>query len=174
MAVDKTNIDWYKERKNVFDKIENKEDFERIIQELQTIQENLVDKKISIDKVKKELQKAQEQIRMSNIEQKNKDNIDQNFEKLYNNSEQNLEISQLNIIFESIISSLKDHINSELITLKWSIDPLKGRPDDVKKWIRNSDEKFRKYFADAAENEPSNLGRRAAKKIRDILNSDLT
>ena len=99
MAVDQLNINWYKKSKRVSDKIENKENFERIIQELQTIQESLVSKKIDIDKVKNELQETQKQIRMSNIEQKDKDDIDQNFEKLYNNNDESLEIDQLNLIF---------------------------------------------------------------------------
>ena len=173
MAVDKKNIDWYEKSKEFFDKIENKEDFERIIQELQTIQENLIDKKTSIDKVKQELQNAQEQIRKFNIDKKDKNNIDKSFEKLYNNNEESLEINQLNTIFESIINLLRKHISDELTTLKWSIDPLEGRPSDVKKWIRESDRSFREYFANAAKNESSTIGRRAAEKINDILNSDL-
>ena len=173
MTVDKIRVDWYEKSKKIFDKVENKEDFERIIQELQTIQDSLIDKKISIDKVKQELQNAQEQIRKFNIDKKDKANIDENFEKLYNNNEEKLEIDQLNVIFESIINLLRKHISAELTTLKWSIDPLEGRPSDVKKWIRESDKSFREYFANAAKNESSTLGRRAAEKINDILNNDL-
>lgn len=169
MATDKTNIDWYKK---VFNKVENKEDFERIIQELQSIQDSLVEEEINIDKVKQELKKAQEQIRKFNIDEKDKDNIDKNFEKLYSNNEK-MEINKLNIIFENIINLLKKHISDELVALKWSIDPLKGRPSDVKKWIRESDRKFREYFANAAKDEPSTIGRRAAKEINNLLNGNL-
>ncbi len=172
MAVDKTNIDWYKKSKKVFDKVENKEDFEKIIYELQTIQDSLIDKKTNIDKVRKELQYAQEQIRKFNLDKKDKDNIDKNFEKLYNNNEE-IEINNLNIIFGNIINLLRKHVSDELITLKWSIDPLEGRPSDVKEWIRRTDMGFRKFFANAAKNESSTIGRRAAERINDILNDDL-
>jgi len=172
MAVDKTNIDWYKKSKKVFDKVENKEDFEKIIYELQTIQDSLIDKKTNIDKVRKELQYTQEQIRKFNLDKKDKDNIDKNFEKLYNNNEE-IEINNLNIIFGNIINLLRKHVSDELITLKWSIDPLEGRPSDVKEWIRRTDMGFRKFFANAAKNESSTIGRRAAERINDILNDDL-
>ena len=172
MAVDKTNIDWYKKSKKVFDKVEDKEDFEKIIYELQTIQDSLIDKKTNIDKVRKELQYAQEQIRKFNLDKKDKDNIDKNFEKLYNNNEE-IEINNLNIIFGNIINLLRKHVSDELITLKWSIDPLEGRPSDVKEWIRRTDMGFRKFFANAAKNESSTIGRRAAERINDILNDDL-
>ena len=172
MAVDKANIDWYKKSKKVFDKVEDKEDFEKIIYELQTIQDSLIDKKTNIDKVRKELQYAQEQIRKFNLDKKDKDNIDKNFEKLYNNNEE-IEINNLNIIFGNIINLLRKHVSDELITLKWSIDPLEGRPSDVKEWIRRTDMGFRKFFANAAKNESSTIGRRAAERINDILNDDL-
>jgi len=64
------------------------------------------------------LQNAQEQIRKFNIDKKDKANIDENFEKLYNNNEEKLEIDQLNVIFESIINLLRKHISAELTTLK--------------------------------------------------------
>ena len=72
---------------------------------------------------------------MSNIEQKDNDDIDQNFEKLYNNNDESLEIDQLNLIFENIINLLKENISSELNTLRWNIDSSNDRPDDAKEWI---------------------------------------
>lgn len=116
--------------------------FEKIREEIFPIQNNLSEKKITIDEAKNELQKINEWLQWSNIENKDKKELWNAFNKLTKNLEKNIDENNLQAEFNEIVNLLETLTNKELARLKQSIPKTQlytpKRPPEVIVWVKKS------------------------------------
>ena len=113
--------------------------FEKIKEELTPIQENLAEKKITIDDAKTELKKINEWIQWTKLEQKDKREIWKVFEKLAK-LEQNVDENALKDEVDEVIKLLENLTRKDLASLKQTIQQTNfqwnfERPVAVQQWI---------------------------------------
>ncbi len=94
--------------------------FEKIKEDLNPIQENLAEKKITVDEAKSELIKINERIKWANLEYQNKEKIWKAFDKL-TKLEKNIDENTLKDEVIEIIKLLNDLTKKDLAKLKQSI-----------------------------------------------------
>jgi len=117
--------------------------FKKIKEELSPIQENLSERKITIDEAKSELKKINEWIQWTKLENKDKTEISKAFDKLIC-LEKNIDENTLNDEVNEIVNLLETLTQRELGNLKSNIQTQKyrnrspERPIDVQKWINQS------------------------------------
>ena len=132
------------------DKIENKNSknyvelsesqiFEKIKEDLNPIQENLAEKKITVDEAKSELKKINEWLQWTKLESKDKKEIWKAFEKL-SKLERNIDENSLKNEVEEITKLLDKLIQKDLANLKQNIiqkhTPWQTeRKPEVQQWI---------------------------------------
>ena len=147
-----------------------KQIFEKIKEDLNPIQENLVEKKITIDEARSELKKIIERIQQTKLEQEKKKEIWNTFDDLINNLEENFEKNNLKTEFNEVVGLLENLIQKDLATLKWNVQQNKQwwnpeRPIDVQQWID--------IASNNLENLPDNdinwIANRALNKIHEFL-----
>ncbi len=147
-----------------------KQIFEKIKEDLNPIQENLVEKKITIDEARSELKKIIERIQQTKLEQEKKKEIWNTFDDLINNLEENFEKNNLKTEFNEVVGLLEKLIQKDLATLKWNVQQNKQwwnpeRPIDVQQWIDIASTNL--------ENLPDNdinwIANRALNKIHEFL-----
>ena len=145
------------------EKILNNEDliknqiFEKIKNELTPIQEDLAEKKITVEEAKTELKKINEWIQWANLEQKDKKEIwkvFENFAKL----EQKVDENVLKDEVDGIIKLLERLIQEDLVALKqivqwtnfqWNLK----RPIEVQQWIQDSLKNLDLTISNASEDK---------------------
>lgn len=128
--------------------------------EITPIQENLANQKITIDEAKKELQKINERLQTSNLDNNEKNEIWKTFDKL-NKLEQSIDENNLKTEVNEIIKSLEKLINLELNNLKFDIQNQKNyirkwqdsRPIEVQKWINQSSQHFAETINEASQDK---------------------
>lgn len=113
--------------------------FKKIKEELTPIQENLAEKKITIDDAKTELKKINEWIQWTKLEQKDKREIWKVFEKLIK-LEQNVDENTLKDEVDEVIKLLENLTRKDLASLKQTIQQTKfqwnfERSVAVQQWI---------------------------------------
>lgn len=113
--------------------------FKKIKEELTPIQENLAEKKITIDDAKTELKKINEWIQWTKLEQKDKRENWKVFEKLAK-LEQNVDENALRDEVDEVIKLLENLTRKDLASLKQTIQQTNfqwnfERPIAVQQWI---------------------------------------
>ena len=113
--------------------------FEKIKEDLNPIQENLAEKKITVDEAKSELKKINEWLQWTKLEQKDKKEIWKAFEKLIK-LEKNIDENTLKDEVEEIVKLVENLTKKDLANLKQGIQQNKQwrspeRPAEVQKWI---------------------------------------
>ena len=131
-----------------------KEGYEQAKDEIAPIQENLAKQQITIDEAKKELQKINERLQTSNLDNNEKNEIWKTFDKL-NNLEKDVEEQTLNEEVENIKNLLEILTNKELNNLKSTIKNYKinERPIEVQKWINQSSQHFAETINEASQDK---------------------
>ena len=131
--------------------------FEKIKKDLNPIQENLSEKKITVDEAKSELKKINEWLQWTKLEKKDKKEIWKAFEKLIK-LEKNIDENTLKNEVNEIVKLVEKLTKKDLANLKRGIQQNKQRrnperPAKVQEWIDESGEKIPKLIADAKNDE---------------------
>ena len=126
--------------------LSEKEIFEKIKNDLNPIQENLSEKKITVDEAKSELKKINEWIQWTKLEIKDKKEIWKAFDHL-TKLEQNIDETALKNEVNEIINLLETLTKKDLSNLKDNIqknthqiheDLNNGRPAEVQEWLEEA------------------------------------
>ena len=123
-----------------YEKLSESQIFEKAKEELNPIQENLIEKKITIDEAKSELKKINEWIQWTKLERKDKKEIWKAFEKLMK-LEKNIDEITLKNEVDEIINLLSIVTKRDLASLKNNIKSnksLESRSPEVQDWIEKS------------------------------------
>ena len=116
--------------------------FEKIKKDLSPIQENLAEKKITINEAKSELKKINEWLQWTKLESKDKKEIWKAFEKLIK-LEKNIDENTLKNEVDEIVNLVEKLTKKDLANLKRGIQQNKQRrkperPTEVQEWINKS------------------------------------
>ena len=130
------------------EKLSERQIFEKIKEDLNPIQENLSEKKITVDEAKSELKKINEWLQWVNLEQKYKKEIWNAFEKLVK-LEKNIDENVLKDEVNEVITLLDKVTKRDLENLKRDID----RPIEVQKWINKSSKNLDLTINDASKDK---------------------
>jgi len=155
--------------KNDYKELSKNEIFKKISEEIIPIQENLSEKKITIENAINKIKKIREEVERldsSNLEEKEKNEI----WKLFDRLEEKIEENNLQNENNEIINSLKVLTQKHLTNLKSNIKQeknkwVKNRPLDVQKWINERSNKFTNDFKYAAKTEKNWIANKAANII---------
>jgi len=144
--------------------------FEKIKNDLNPIQENLSEKRMTIEDAKDELKKINERIQWTKLEQEKKKEIWNTFDNLINNLEENFEKNNLKTEFNEIVSLLERLIQKDLANLKLGIQQNKQRrnperPTEVQEWINLASNNLESL----PDNDTNWIANRALKKIHEYL-----
>lgn len=123
-----------------YEELSESQIFEKAKEELNPIQENLIEKKITIDEAKSELKKINEWIQWTKLERKDKKEIWKAFEKLMK-LEKNIDEITLKNEVDEIINLLSIVTKRDLASLKNNIKSnksLESRSPEVQDWIEKS------------------------------------
>lgn len=147
----------WKENKAKFNiELSEGEILKRAKKDLIPIQENLTEKKITIDDAKKELQKINEWLQWTNLEQKDKKEIWKAFEKL-TSLEKNIDEETLKNEVDEIINLLETLTKKDLAQLKQDIqraqDYTRERPKETQEWIKESSKNLASTINDASQDK---------------------
>ena len=129
--------------------------FEKIKEDLNPIQENLAEKKITINEAKTELKKINEWIQWTKLEKKDKKEIWKAFEKLMK-LEKNIDEITLKNEVDEIINLLSIVTKRDLASLKNNIKSnknLENRSPEVQDWIEKSSENLDLTIHDATKDK---------------------
>ncbi len=131
--------------------------FEKAKEQLNPIQENLIEKKITIDEAKDELQKINEWIQWTKLEQKNKKEVWKVFEKLLK-PQNKIDENSLENEFNEIIKLLEKSSKKDLANLKQKIKQNEPqwsseRPIEIQQWIEESSNNLRSTIYDASQDK---------------------
>lgn len=131
--------------------------FEKIKKDLNPIQENLTEKKITVDEAKAELTKINERIQWTQLETKNKKEIWKAFEKIMN-LEKNIDENTLKNELKEIVNLLETLTQKDLANLILDINQNKRqrkteRPAEVQQWIEESSNNLASTIHDASHDK---------------------
>ncbi len=139
------NIENIKNSQNQKELSENQV-FEKIKNDLNPIQENLSEKKITVDEAKSELKKINEWIQWAKLEIKDKKEIWKAFDhltKLEQNIDENTlknEVNEIINLLETLtkkdLSNLKDNIQKNTHQIHEHLN--NGRPAEVQEWLEEA------------------------------------
>ena len=148
--------------------LSEKEIFEKIKEDLSPIQENLSEKKITVDEAKSELKKINEWLQWSKLETKDKKEIWKAFEKLINlekNIDENTLKNEVNEIVQLLetLAKLKHSVNK-----KKKFNEIQNRPIEVQEWIQKSSESLVATIDDAS-NDSNIIARTIGKRMKNLI-----
>ena len=131
--------------------------FEKIKKDLNPIQENLAEKKITVDEAKSELKKINEWLQWTKLESKDKKEIWKAFEKLAK-LERNIDENSLKNEVEEIKNLLETLTKKDLADLKQNIKWTKRqetyeRPAKVQEWIQEASKDLDSTINNASEDK---------------------
>ena len=138
-----------------YEELSESQIFEKAKEELNPIQENLIEKKITIDEAKSELKKINEWIQWTKLEKKDKKEIWKAFEKLMK-LEKNIDEITLKNEVDEIINLLSIVTKRDLASLKNNIKSnknLENRSPEVQDWIEKSSETLDLTIHDATKDK---------------------
>ena len=144
--------------------------FEKAKEDLIPIQENLSEKKITINQAKDELKKINERLQSTKLEQRDKKDIWKAFEKLIN-LEKNIDENTIQNEVNEIINLLETLIQRELTELKYNITRwnwTQNRPIEVQKWIEQSSNNLKKT-AESAKNDKNRIAKKMWERIEKLM-----
>ncbi len=146
--------------------------FEKIKEDLNPIQENLSEKKITIDEAKSELKKINERIQWTKIEQKDKKEIWKAFEKL-TKLERKIDENTLKNEVNEIIKLLEKLTKKDLANLKQSIkwtnhQIINERPMEVQEWIEESSNNLASTIHDASQDK-NPIARKIGERMKNLM-----
>ena len=153
--------------------LSEKEIFEKIKEDLSPIQENLSEKKITVDEAKSELKKINEWLQWSKLETKDKKEIWKAFEKLIN-LEKNIDENTLKNEVNEIVQLLETLTKRDLAKLKHSVigskkfNEIQNRPIEVQEWIQKSSESLVATIDDAS-NDSNIIARTIGKRMKNLI-----
>ena len=153
--------------------LSEKEVFEKIKKDLSPIQENLSEKKITVDEAKSELKKINEWLQWSKLETKDKKEIWKAFEKLIN-LEKNIDENTLKNEVNEIVQLLETLTKRDLAKLKHSVigsknfNEIQNRPLEVQEWIQKSSESLVATIDDAS-NDSNIIARTIGKRMKNLI-----
>lgn len=136
-----------------YEELSESQIFEKAKEELSPIQENLIEKKITITEAKTELKKINEWIQWTKLEKKDKKEIWKAFEKLMK-LEKNIDETTLKNEVDEIINLLRIVTKRDLASLKKNIKSnknLENRSPEVQDWIKESSKNLDLTINDALE-----------------------
>lgn len=159
----------WKEDKRNYVELEERQIFEKIKKDLTPIQENLSEKRITVNEAKSELKKINERLKWTKLEKKDKKEIWNAFEKLIK-LEANIDETALKNEVEEIIKIVEKLTKKDLANLKRGIQQKNRRqnperPAEVQKWINESSDNLIATIHKAAEDENT-----IARKIWEWMN----
>ena len=123
-----------------YEELSESQIFEKAREELNPIQNNLIERKITVDEAKSELKKINEWLQWTKLEKKDKKEIWKAFEKLIK-LEKNIDENTLKNEVDEIINLLKTLTKKDLANLKNNVKnnkKLENRPPEVQQWIEES------------------------------------
>ncbi len=131
--------------------------FEKIKEDLNPIQENLTEKRITVKEAKSELKKINEWIQWTNLETKDKKEIWKAFEKLIK-LEKDIDENSLKDEVREIINLVETLTKKDLANLKQWIKQNRlwwnpERPAEVQEWIKESSSNLDQTINDATEDK---------------------
>ena len=134
-----------------------KQIFEKIKEDLNPIQENLSEKKITVDEARSELKKINEWLQWTNLKTQEKKEIWKAFEKLTKLEKNVDEITLKNEVSE-IMKLLEKLTQKDLEKLKQDIkwekhQEIIKRPTEVQAWIQKSSKNLDSTINNAAEDK---------------------
>ena len=143
--------------------------FEKAKKELTPIQENLIEKKITIDEAKTELKKINEWLQWTKLEKKDKKEIWKAFEKLLK-LEKNIDENSLKNEVEEIINLLKNITKKDLAHLEKNIrnNQIEDRTPEVQDWIEKSSTNFDLTVHNAAKDKNS-IARKIGERMEYLM-----
>ena len=128
--------------------------FSKIKEDLNPIQENLSEKKITVNDAKTELKRINDWIQWTKLENKDKKEIWKAFEKLIK-LEKNIDENSLKNEVIEIIKLLENLTQKDLANLKHDVQKSKyqapDRPKEVINWINSSSENLASTIDDASQ-----------------------
>ncbi len=131
-----------------YEKLSERQIFEKIKEDLSPIQENLSEKKITVNEAKTELKKINEWLQWMKIEQKDKKEIWKVFEELIK-LEKNIDENSLESEIIEVMNLVDSVTKRDLENLKRGID----RPIKVQEWINKSSKNLDLTINDASEDK---------------------
>jgi len=146
--------------------------FEKIKEDLNPIQENLAEKKITINDAKSELKKINEWLQWTKLENKDKKEIWKAFEKLIK-LEKNIDENTLKNEVEEIIKLIEKLTKRDLAHLKWWVQQNKQRwnterPTEVQKWINESSNNLVSTINDAKKDK-NRIARKMGERMEYLM-----
>ena len=131
--------------------------FEKIKEDLNPIQENLTEKRITVKEAKSELKKINEWIQWTNLETKDKKEIWKALEKLIK-LEKDIDENSLKDEVREIINLVETLTKKDLANLKQWIKQNRlwrnpERPAEVQEWIKESSSNLDQTINDATEDK---------------------
>ena len=165
------NAENYKKSQNYVELTES-QIFEKIKEDLNPIQENLVEKKITINDAKSELKKINEWLQWTKLENKDKKEIWKAFEKLIK-LEKNVDENTLKNEVEEIIKLIEKLTKRDLAHLKWWVQQNKQRwnterSTEVQKWINESSNNLVSTINDAKEDK-NRIARKMGERMEYLM-----
>ena len=152
--------------------LSEKEIFEKIKEDLSPIQENLSEKKITVDEAKSELKKINEWLQWTKLENKDKKEIWKAFEKLIK-LEKNIDENTLKNEVDEISNLLETLTKKDLANLKRWVRQNKRqrnpeRPTNVQQWINKSSNNLASTIDDASQdNNP--IARKFGERMKKLM-----
>ena len=146
--------------------------FEKIKEDLNPIQENLAEKKITINDAKSELKKINEWLQWTKLENKDKKEIWKAFEKLIK-LEKNVDENTLKNEVEEIIKLIEKLTKRDLAHLKWWVQQNKQRwnterSTEVQKWINESSNNLVSTINDAKKDK-NRIARKMGERMEYLM-----
>lgn len=147
--------------------------FEKIKEDLNPIQENLSEKKITVDEAKSELKKINEWLQWTKLENKDKKEIWKAFEKLMK-LEKNIDENTLKNEVDEISNLLETLTKKDLANLKQWIKQnkqmrnLQERPREVQKWIKESSNNLASTI-DGASQDSNPIARKMWERMKKLM-----
>ena len=147
--------------------------FDKIKEDLTPIQENLAEKKITINEAKFELKKINEWLQWTKLEEKDKKEIWRAFDKLTHNLEKSIEENGLKTEFNEVVNLLENLIQKDLITLKWGVQQNKQwwnseRPTEVQEWINEASNDLASTINDATKDK-NRIARKIGERMENLM-----
>ena len=153
-----------------YEELSENEIFEKVKEEVTPIQENLSEKKITVDEAKADLKKINERIQSSKLEQKDKKEIWKAFEQL-TKLEKNIDEKHLKDEVDKIINLLEMLVKKDLASLEHDVQKkhqAPERPIEVKKWIKNASENLENTVS-TAENDENPIAKTVGKRMKYLM-----
>ena len=145
---------------------------EKIKKDLNPIQENLAEQKITVNEAKSELKKINEWLQWTKLENKDKKEIWKAFEKLIK-LEKNIDENTLKNEVDEIIKLVEKLTKKDLANLKRWIQQNKQRrnperPDEVQEWIDKSSNNLASTINDASKDN-NRIARKMGERMKNLM-----